>query len=53
MFPKMGAIDDHGKYLTVWEQDGDDWEMKVDIWNTDINPWAQMKGEHEEMGKDE
>ena len=51
--PEMGPMDDHGKYLTVWEQDGDDWEMKVDIWNTDMNPWMEMEGEHEEMGKDE
>jgi ketosteroid isomerase-like protein len=54
--PGMGAIDDHGKYLTVWEQEGDDWEMKVDIWNTDVNPWAEMQGGNgkpEKINKDE
>ena len=48
--PEMGAVDDYGKYLNVWEQDGDKWELKVDIWNTDMNPWMAMEGEPEEMG---
>ena len=51
--PEMGAVDDYGKYLNVWEQDGDNWELKVDIWNTDMNPWMAMEGENEEMGKEE
>ena len=51
--PEMGSIDDYGKYLNVWEQDGDKWELKVDIWNTDMNPWMAMEGEAEEMGKEE
>jgi ketosteroid isomerase-like protein len=51
--PEMGAVDDYGKYLNVWEQDGDNWELKVDIWNTDMNPWMAMEGEQEEMGKEE
>jgi ketosteroid isomerase-like protein len=51
--PEMGAVDDYGKYLNVWEQDGDKWELKVDIWNTDMNPWMAMEGEQEEMGKGE
>jgi ketosteroid isomerase-like protein len=51
--PEMGTIDDYGKYLNVWEQDGDKWELKVDIWNTDMNPWMAMEGGPEEMGKEE
>jgi ketosteroid isomerase-like protein len=51
--PGMGLFDDNGKYLNVWEQDGDDWKMKVDIWNTDLNPWAQMEGEQGDDGKQE
>ena len=51
--PEMGAVDDYGKYLNVWEQDGDNWELKVDIWNTDMNPWMAMEGEQEEMDKEE
>jgi len=51
--PEMGTMDDYGKYLNVWEQDGDKWELKVDIWNTDMNPWMAMEGEPEEMEKEE
>jgi len=44
---EMGAIDDHGKYMNVWENQGGDWKLRADMWNTDINPMMQMKGEHE------
>lgn len=59
IMPEMGAIDDHGKYMNVWEKQGDDWKLRADMWNTDMNPWAMMQGEHdgegksEKMGKDE
>ena len=60
IMPEMGAIDDHGKYMNVWEkQDDGSMKIKADIWNTDMNPWEMMQGEHddngkhEEMGKDE
>ena len=48
--PEMGSMDDHGKYMTVWEkQDDGSMKIKADTWNTDVNPWEmmQMKGEHE------
>ena len=45
--PEMGPIDDHGKYMNVWENQGGDWKLRADMWNTDINPMMQMKGEHE------
>ncbi len=51
--PEMGAMDDHGKYMNVWEkQDDGSMKIKADIWNTDMNPWEMMQeGEHE-MDKD-
>jgi len=45
--PERGPIDDHGKYMNVWENQGGDWKLRADMWNTDINPMMQMKGEHE------
>ena len=45
--PEMGAIDDFGKYMNVWENQDGDWKLRADMWNTDINPMMQMKGEHE------
>jgi len=45
--PEMGKMDDHGKYMNVWEKQGGDWKIRADIWNTDMNPMMQMKGEHE------
>jgi len=36
--------DDHGKYLTIWEkQDDGSLKVKVETWNTDVNPWEEMK----------
>jgi len=45
--PEMGTMDDYGKYMNVWEKQGGDWKIRADIWNTDMNPMMQMKGEHE------
>jgi len=45
--PEMGPMDDHGKYMNVWEKQGGDWKIRVDMWNTDMNPWMNMEGEHE------
>jgi ketosteroid isomerase-like protein len=37
-------IDDHGKYLTVWEKQKDgSLKVKIEIWNTDVNPMSMMK----------
>lgn len=36
-------IDDHGKYLTVWEKQKDgSLKIKVEIWNSDIDPMSMM-----------
>jgi len=40
---------DKGKYMNVWEkQDDGSLKMKVDTWNSDINPWQMMQGEKHE-----
>jgi ketosteroid isomerase-like protein len=57
--PGMDAPwDDHGKYLTVWEDDDEgSMEIKIETWNTDTNPWMEMEknneGEVEGEGKPE
>ncbi len=42
--PKMDKpIDDHGKYLTIWEKQKDgSLKIKVEIWNSDVNPMSMM-----------
>ena len=43
---------DHGKYLTIWErQDDGSLKMKIETWNTDVNPWMEMQKAKEEHGK--
>ena len=33
-------VTDMGKYLTIWQKQGDGtFKIKLEIWNTDINPW--------------
>jgi ketosteroid isomerase-like protein len=35
---------DHGKYLTLWEmQEDGSMKIKVETWNTDVNPWMEME----------
>jgi len=52
--PEMGTWDDQGKYMNVWEkQDDGSMKIKADIWNTDMNPWEMMQGEHSDYGKHE
>jgi len=44
--PQMGdkPWDDHGKYLNIWEmQDDGSMKLKVETWNTDVNPWMEMQ----------
>jgi len=37
-------MDDHGKYLTVWEKQKDgSLKIKIEIWNSDIDPMMAMK----------
>ena len=36
--------DDHGKYMTIWEkQDDGSLKIKVETWNSDVNPWEEMQ----------
>ena len=37
-------MNDHGKYLTVWEKQKDgSLKVKIEIWNSDVDPMAMMK----------
>lgn len=37
-------MDDHGKYLTVWEKQNDgSLKVKIETWNSDVNPMSMMK----------
>jgi ketosteroid isomerase-like protein len=46
-------IKDEGKYLTVYEkQDDGSLKIKAEIWNTDMNPWANMNQSDEDNGED-
>jgi uncharacterized protein (TIGR02246 family) len=40
------AIDDNGKYLTVWERVDGEWKVAAEMWNTDLNPWMGMMEDH-------
>jgi ketosteroid isomerase-like protein len=38
------SMDDHGKYLTIWEKQKDgSLKVKIETWNTDVNPMSMMK----------
>ncbi len=51
--PDVPEWADHGKYITIWEEQKDgSMKIKVETWNTDTNPWAQMEQtKQEEMKK--
>jgi ketosteroid isomerase-like protein len=37
-------VDDHGKYVTIWEKQKDgSLKMKVETWNSDVDPKSMMK----------
>ena len=37
-------IDDHGKYVTIWEKQKDgSLKIKVETWNSDVDPMSMMK----------
>ena len=39
-------MDDHGKYLTIYEKQKDgSLKIKVETWNTDVDPMSMMKSE--------
>jgi ketosteroid isomerase-like protein len=46
-FTKQGeekSMDDHGKYLTVWEKQKDGTlKIKIETWNSDVNPMSMEK----------
>ena len=45
-------INDHGKYLTLWEmQEDGSMKVKVETWNTDVNPMETMGDIGDGMGK--
>lgn len=42
--PGIESWPDQGKYITIWEIQSDgSLKIKVEMWNTDNNPWAQME----------
>ncbi len=45
-------MEDHGKYLTIWEKQNDgSLKVKVETWNSDVNPVSMMKQEnYQEQG---
>jgi ketosteroid isomerase-like protein len=46
--------DDHGKYMNLWEtQDDGSMKLKVETWNTDVNPWMEMQKSEEMEGHEE
>ena len=52
--PQMGdkPWDDHGKYLNIWEMQADgSMKLKVETWNTDVNPWMEMEKMEGHEGK--
>lgn len=38
--PEGGTMEDPGKYVVIYRQEGGEWKMAVDIWNTDQSPQA-------------
>jgi ketosteroid isomerase-like protein len=46
-------IDDHGKYLTVWEKQKDgSLKVKIETWNSDVDPMSLMnQTSQKETGK--
>ena len=51
--PDVPEWADNGKYMTIWEEQKDgSLKIKVETWNTDTNPWAQMEqSKQEELKK--
>jgi ketosteroid isomerase-like protein len=40
-----GSVADQGKYMTVWQKQRDgSLKIKVDMWNSDLNPWQPGGG---------
>jgi ketosteroid isomerase-like protein len=46
------AMNDHGKYLNIWQKQGDTWKIKVNTWNSDVNPMPMAGAKtKDDMGK--
>lgn len=46
------TMKDEGKYVTLWEKQADgSMKIKTEMWNSDLNPWAQMKEQKNMMGE--
>lgn len=44
-----GEWADNGKYITIWETQGDgSLKIRVETWNTDTNPWSEPTDEYHE-----
>jgi ketosteroid isomerase-like protein len=44
-------MDDHGKYLTIWEKQPDgSLKVKIETWNSDVDPMTMMKSMDQMMG---
>lgn len=47
-------MDDHGKYLTIWEKQKDgSLKVKVETWNSDVDPMTMMKSMDPMMGEEQ
>ena len=47
-------MDDQGKYLTIWEKQKDgSMKVKVETWNSDIDPMTMMKSMDKQMGNEQ
>lgn len=48
------SMNDQGKYLTIWEKQPDgSLKVKVETWNSDIDPATMMKSMDRQMGIDQ
>lgn len=36
LFSEGGQLVDEGKYIVIWEKEGDEWKLKEDIWNSSM-----------------
>jgi ketosteroid isomerase-like protein len=47
------AMNDQGKYVTIWEkQDDGSLKIKVETWNSDVDPMTQMKSMEKMVGEE-
>lgn len=47
--PGVPEWSDQGKYITVWKiMDNGELKMRLEMWNTDTNPWMEMNQKNDE-----